>query len=260
MNYKNILIEKIEGISILKINRPKALNALNVHTLTEIEMAITTLSKDPDIGIIILTGAGEKSFVAGADIGEMINMTQSEGKAFVEMGHRVLNLLEDIPKPVLAAVNGYALGGGLELALACDMIFASENAKFGLPEINLGIIPGFGGTQRLSRVVGKMLAKQLIMTGEIFSVEKATKIGLVNDVFNSEDFMDQVIDFAKIILSKPSLAVSSVKSVINNGINMPIRDAGLLEILKFTILMTTEDQKEGMQAFLEKRKPVFKGS
>ncbi|MCD4737357.1 MAG: enoyl-CoA hydratase/isomerase family protein [Bacteroidales bacterium] len=259
MNYKNILIEQRDGIGILIINRPESLNALNNQTILEIEKGIDFLSCDSETGIIILTGAGEKSFVAGADIGTMINMTQAEGKAFVEMGHRVLNLIEDISKPVIAAVNGYALGGGLELALACDMIFASTNAKFGLPEINLGIIPGFGGTQRLPRLVGKIIAKQLIMTGEIFTAEKALNIGLVNDVFNSEGFLDQVIDFARIILSKPPLAVESVKNVINKGINMPFREAGLLEILNFTILMTTGDQKEGMKAFLKKRKPLFRG-
>lgn len=257
--FENIKLEKKDRIGILTIDRPKALNALNPQTMKEIEKALYEFRDNPEIGIIIITGAGEKAFVAGADISVIAEMNSFEGKDFAEMGHRVLALIEELPKPVIAAVNGFALGGGCELAMACDMIFASKRAKLGQPEVNLGIIPGFGGTQRLTRLVGRNKAKELIMTGDMISADEAYQIGLVNAVFEDTEFMDKVFSIAEKILKKGPLAIAMGKKAVNEGADLTLQSANKMEIMDFAILLSTEDQKEGMKAFLEKREANFKG-
>jgi enoyl-CoA hydratase len=259
MTYKNIVINKKGRIGILIISRPEKLNVLNTQTLVEMEKALHLLSDDAEVGIIIITGSGEKAFVAGGDISSMVEMSPFDSKKFLELGHRVLRLIEDMPKPVIAAVNGYALGGGLELAIACDLIFAPKSAKLGQPEVNLGIIPGFGGTQRLTRLIGRAKTKELILTGEIIDADEACRLGLVNKVFDDAIFLEKVFEVAEKILKKAPLAIAMAKKAVNEGADLPLEAANSLEIMDFTILMSTEDQKEGMKAFLEKRKPVFKG-
>lgn len=259
ITYKNIIVERKGKVGTLTVSRPEKLNVLDTPTLLEIEKALYELLNDDGVGIIIITGAGEKAFIAGADISAMIKMNPLESKEFLELGHRILRLIEDMSKPVIAAVNGYALGGGLELSMACDMIFVSKKAKFGQPEVNLGIIPGFGGTQRLTRLVGRSKAKEIIMTGELLGAEEAYRLGLVNAVFEDEVFNEEVLTVAEKILTKAPLAVAMSKKAVNEGADLPIQTAISMEVMDFTILMSTEDQKEGMKAFLEKRKPVFRG-
>jgi enoyl-CoA hydratase len=257
--FENIKTEKKGKTGILTIDRQKALNALNPATLNEIETALCGFRDDPEVGIIIITGAGEKAFIAGADISAMVDMTPLQAKEFAELGHRVLKFIEELPKVVIAAVNGFALGGGCELAMACDMIFASKKAKLGQPEVNLGIIPGFGGTQRLARLVGRNKAKEIVMTADMIPAEEAWRIGLVNAVFEDAEFMDRVITVAEKILKKGPLAISMAKKAINEGLEIPLPSANKMEILDFAILMSTSDQKEGMKAFLEKREAKFTG-
>lgn len=258
-DFQNIRIEKRDRIAILTISREKALNALNRETLYEIEEALKKLRDDQETGLIIITGAGEKAFVAGADIPTMVEMTPLQSYEFMKLGHRVMKLIEEIEKPVIAAVNGYALGGGCELAMACDMIFASRRAKFGQPEVKLGIIPGFGGTQRLQRLVGRNVAKELIFTGDIIDAEEAMRIGLVNRIFENEELLDKVIEIANKILERGPIAIAMAKKAINEGGDLPLEVANRLEVMDSAILMSTHDQKEGMRAFLEKREAKFKG-
>lgn len=259
MVYENIVVERRGKVATITINRPKKLNALDTSTLIEIEKALHELLVDTEVGIIIITGSGEKAFIAGADVFAMIKMTPLESKDFLELGHRVLRLIEEIPKPVIAAVNGYALGGGLELAMACDMIFASKKAKFGQPEVNLGIIPGFGGTRRLTRLLGIAKTKEIIMTGEILDAEEAYRLGLVNAVFEDEEFNKKVLNVSEKVLEKAPLAIALAKKAVNEFAEIPLEAANSMEIMDFTVLMSTEDQKEGMRAFIEKRRPIFKG-
>jgi len=259
MNYQNITYElKDGGIAVVTINRPKVLNALNGPTLQELGQVFCDIASDPEARVVILTGAGEKAFVAGADISQMVEFNSLAGDTFANMGQEVLNSIENCPKVVIAAVNGYALGGGTEISMACDFIIASDKASFGQPEINLGIIPGFGGTQRLPRLVGKGMAKQLVCTGDIIKADEALRIGLVNKVVPSDELMDEVMGVAKKIASKGQVAVRVAKECVNRGVNMDLRHALAFERESFAILCSTEDQKEGMKAFLEKRKPEFK--
>lgn len=258
MNYKNLIVDKEGALAILTVNRPQALNALNSETLEELEKAITAIAEDKSIKVLIITGAGEKAFVAGADIAYMRDLTAVEGKLFGELGQRVFRLIEELPIPVIAAVNGFALGGGCELAMACDIRVASENAKFGQPEVGLGITPGFGGTQRLPRLVGEGMAKEMIYTGDMIDAAEALRIGLVNHVVPQEMLMDYCRKMAGRILSRAPLAVRFSKQAINEGMQTDI-DRGLtIEADLFGICFSTEDQKEGMTAFIEKRKPEFK--
>lgn len=257
--YETIKWEVKEGIGIITISRPEKLNALNRQVLVELEDLIMNHIKDNvEVKVVILTGEGDKSFVAGADIETMSEMNSREGLKFSDHGHKVLNLIENLEQPVIAAVNGYALGGGCELALACDIIYASENAKFGQPEVKLGIIPGFGGTQRLVRAVGPIKAKELIFTGKMISAQEAKEIGLVADLFSQGELMEKVKEVAKAIIQNGLIAVSQAKRVINYGKEAPLSTALEVEKQAFSALFDTEDQKEGMKAFLEKRKPNFK--
>ena len=258
MAYENISLSVEEGIAILKVNRPKVLNALNRATLLEIQRALKELEKDPGVRVLIITGEGEKAFVAGADISEMAPMNPKEALEFSKLGHKTLSLLEDFPCPVIAAVNGYALGGGLELVLACDIILASENARLGLPEVTLGICPGFGGTQRLPRLIGKARAKELIFTGEMIDAKKAYEYGIVNKVVPQDKLLDEAKEIARKIAKNGPLAVRTAKRLVEMGLETSLRNGEAMEMEAWANLFATEDQKEGMKAFLEKRKPEFK--
>ncbi|RPJ10759.1 MAG: crotonase [Deltaproteobacteria bacterium] len=259
MEFKNISLSAENEIGILTINRPKALNALNIETLKDIQAGIQEVRNHPECKVLIITGAGEKAFVAGADIAEMRGMNSIEALDFSKLGHLTLKMVQDLDRPVIAAVNGYALGGGTEIALACDLIYASENAKFGLPEVTLGVFPGFGGTQRLSRLIGKGKAKELIFTGKIISASEAFDMGIVNRVFPQASLMEETKKLAAPIAGNGPVGVRLAKMVVDAGFNMDLTEACSLESYAFSIAFATEDQKEGMTAFLEKRKPGFKG-
>jgi enoyl-CoA hydratase len=256
MAYENILVEHDPSISLITVNRPKALNALNSQTLRELTQAVRECA---DSRVIILTGAGDRAFVAGADIAEMVAMGPWQAREFSELGHVVTALLEDIPAATIAAVNGYALGGGLELAVACDMIYASENARLGLPEVSLGVTPGFGGTQRLVRLVGKLRAKEMIFTGEWVDAKRALEIGLVNAVLPREKLLEHCRSVAGKIAQKGPLAVARAKRLVERGYDIPLRAANRQEAESFALLFDTEDRREGMRAFVEKRPSKFKG-
>jgi enoyl-CoA hydratase len=259
MDYKNILLSVEGEIGILTINRPKALNALNIETLEEIQMGIQEVKKDPALKVLILTGAGEKAFIAGADITEMRGMGPMEALHFSKMGHSTLKMIQDLERPVIAAVNGFALGGGTEVAIACDFAYASENARFGLPEVTLGIFPGFGGTQRLPRLIGKGKAKELIFSGKMISAQEAYQTGIVNRVVPLASLMEETKKTAAQIAANGAVGVRLAKMLVDVGFNMDLTAACSLESYAFGIGFATEDQKEGMTAFIEKRKPNFRG-
>ena len=260
MAYENIIFQVEDGISTITFNRPETLNALNSELLKEFSQALDEIAANEDIRVLILTGAGEKSFVAGADIAELATFNALQAKRFSERGHFMMNKLQELPIPVIAAVNGFALGGGSEIALACDFIYASENAMFGQPEINLGIIPGFGGTQRLPRLIGKNMAKEMIFTGKMIPAAKAHTFGMVNRVCSQESLMDEVIKTAKNIVSKGKASLRAAKQAINSGMNVDLNSGCSIEIDAFSLCMASPDAKEGTSAFLEKRKADFKGS
>jgi enoyl-CoA hydratase len=259
MAYENIIFEKDGEIAVIKFNRPKALNAINPAMLVDVDDALDHIEKDPDVRVLILTGEGEKAFVAGADIAYMVKLDPLEGRKFSRAGQELLLRIEALSIPVIACVNGFALGGGTEIAIACDFIYASENAKFGQPEINLGIIPGFGGTQRLSRLVGKGMAKELCMTGAIISAQEAKAIGLVNKVFPPDKLWEETVKTAKVISSKGKVSLKVVKHCINRGYDLDLRSGLYLEADGFAMCKVSPDAAEGMTAFLEKRKPQFQG-
>ena len=260
MAYNTIIFKIRENIATITFNRPEILNALNEEALKEFSNALDEVNANEDIRVLILTGAGEKSFIAGADIKQFLTFNTLKAKSFSEMGHSLMNKLQELPIPVIAAVNGFALGGGCEVALACDFIYASENAMFGLPEITLGIIPGFGGTQRLSRLIGMSMAKEMIFTGKMIPAAEAKNIGLANMVCSQEQLMDEVIKTAKTIASKGKVSVRAAKQAINNGVNVDLSTGCRIEIDAFALCFTSPDAREGALAFLEKRKPDFKGS
>ncbi len=259
MEYKNIKLELFDNYAILKIDRPKALNALNPETVSELNMAYEEIEKLDNIKVVILTGGGEKSFVAGADIKAMSNLTVNEAYKFAMAGQKLGLNINESDKIYIAAVNGFALGGGCELALACDFAYASEKAKFGQPEVGLGVIPGFGGTQRLTRVIGLAKTKELVYTGDMVKADEAMRLGIVNKVFSPETLMEETIKTAEKIAKNAPLAVSNSKKVINKGLSMDMHQAVELETLAFASLFGSKDQKEGMKAFMEKRKADFKG-
>jgi len=260
MDYKNILFEvKDDGVGLLTVNRPKSLNALNPETLDEISDVIDRIEKEQNVKVLVITGAGEKAFIAGADITEFPKMNALQAYIFAEKGQRLFFRLEKLPIPVIACVNGFALGGGCELAMSCDFIYASDKAKFGQPEINLGIIPGFGGTQRLSRLVGRAKAKELCMTGEMISAEEAKAIGLVAKVFPADKLLEETLKIASDLAKKSQIAIRAIKRVIDEGVGMDLRSGCELEANAFAMTFTSEDAREGVAAFLEKRKPSFKG-
>lgn len=255
--YETIKYEVSEGIALVTINRPKAMNALNGQVLDELYAAFNEFEKEDAAKVAIVTGEG-KAFVAGADIAQMKDSNPIEGRALIAKGHKVMNYMESIEKPIIAAVNGFALGGGCELAMACDFRIASEKAKFGQPEVNLGIIPGFGGTQRLPRLVGKGMAKYLIMTADMIPAEEAYRIGLVEKVTAPDDLLPACQEIAKKIMTKAPIAIGIAKSTINNGYDLDLRAGSMLEVEAFASTFSSEDKQEGMAAFLEKRAPEFK--
>jgi len=259
MAYENLLLEKEGALAILYVNRPKALNALNKDTLLEMKDAITAIKDDPEIDVLIVTGAGDKSFVAGADIAFMKSLTAVEAREFGALGQEVFRMIEAMEKPSIAAVNGFALGGGCELAMCCDFRIASSKAKFGQPEVGLGITPGFGGTQRLPRLVGSGMARQMLYTADVINASEALRIGLVNNVVAPEELMDVVKGIAGRIISKGKLAVRFSKVAANEGLQTDIDRAMTIEADLFGLCFSTEDQKEGMGAFIEKRSPNFTG-
>jgi len=254
MDLKNIVMEVQDNIAVIKINRPDALNALNHEVLKELEEVLYQLGDDEKIKVVIITGEG-KAFVAGADIGEMKGMSGIQAMDFSKLGQGVFALIESMEKPVIAAINGFALGGGSELAMACDIRIASDKAKIGQPEVNLGIIPGFGGTQRLSRLIGPANAKMLIYTGDIIDAQTALNVGLVNKVVPAEELMKEALEFAKKVISKGPNAIKFAKAVINKGIQADLLTGSSYEMEAFGLCFSTGEAKEGMSAFLEKRKP-----
>lgn len=255
-NYLSLKIE--QEVGILTIERPKVLNALSTEVLEELDMILDEVAVTPAIQVLLVTGSGEKSFVAGADIAEMKEKSVFEGRAFSEFGNKVFSKLANLTQPTIGCINGFALGGGCELALACDMRIGAENAKFGQPEVGLGIIPGFGGTQRLARLIGPGVAKELIFTGKTIDAKEALRIGLLNNVVSPEELMPTGMKMASQIKKNARFAVELSKDVINRGLEMPLDHALRYEAEVFGSLFSTEDQSEGMEAFLNKRKADFK--
>jgi len=257
VEYKNIVLLKEGKVAVLTISRPKALNALNSETLKELDLAIDEIANDDEIYAVVLTGEG-KAFVAGADITEMKDLDAISGRKFGNLGNKVFRKLETLEKPIIAAVNGFALGGGCELSMACDIRIASSKAKFGQPEVGLGITPGFGGTQRLARLVGLGMAKELIYTAKIINAQEAFRIGLVNNVFEPENLLTEAKLLANTIASQAPIAVSFCKAAINKGIQVDIDTALSYEAEVFGLCFATEDQENGMIAFVQKTEKSFK--
>jgi enoyl-CoA hydratase len=259
MAYENILYEKRDGIAFITFNRPKVLNALNRRTVEELREALLDARSDEAVRVLILTGAGEKSFVAGADIGELALQTPVHGKEFSLFGQGVFHLLETMGKPSICAINGFALGGGCELALSCTIRLAGKAAKLGQPEVKLGIVPGYGGTQRLARLCGKGIAHELCLSGEMISADEALRVGLVNHVYEPAELLPAAEALAKKIIANAPVAVKYTMEAIERGFEMPQEEGLLLEASLFGLACSTEDMKEGTRAFLEKRAANFKG-
>lgn len=259
MAYENLLYEKRDGIGFVTFNRPKVLNALNRKTIEELHHALLDARDDAAVRVLVLTGAGEKAFVAGADINELAQQTPVNGKEFSLYGQGVFHLLETIGKPSICAINGFALGGGCELALSCSIRLASKSAKLGQPEVKLGILPGYGGSQRLVRLCGKGMAHELCLTGEMITAEEAQRIGLVNHVYEPSELLPAAESIAKKIIEKAPLAVKYCMEAIERGIEMPQEEGLFLEATLFGLCCATEDMREGTQAFLEKRTAKFQG-
>ena len=259
MNYENILYEKKDGIAYITFNRPKVLNALNRMTVEELRHALLDARGDESVRVLILTGAGEKSFVAGADIGELAQQTPVNGKEFSLYGQSVFHLLETMGKPSICAINGFALGGGCELALSCTIRIASKTAKLGQPEVKLGIIPGYGGTQRLTRLCGKGVAHELCLSGEMITSEEALRIGLVNHIYEPAELIPAAEAIAKKIIANAPVAVKFTMEAIERGMEIPQEEGLFLEATLFGLACATEDMREGTKAFLEKRAAQFKG-
>ena len=259
MAFDNLLIERDGAVALVTINRPKVLNALNIPTLDDLRRAALELKRDDAIRVIVITGSGEKSFVAGADINEFVTQSPSSGRDQALAGQHVFDLIENLGKPVIAAVNGYALGGGCELAMACTLRIAADTAKFGQPEINLGLLPGYGGTQRLPRLIGKGKAMELILTGAPISAAEAERIGLVNRVVPAADLMTEARGLAATLASQAPIATAYIIHAINHGVEMPFAQGCAYEATLFGLAFATDDMREGTRAFLEKRKPAFRG-
>jgi enoyl-CoA hydratase len=252
-------LERRGRVAILTLNRPGALNALSVSMLDALDGHLNALENDPEIRALVLTGAGERAFTAGADINHMREATPLQARDYARRGHAVTNRLESFPKPVIAAVNGYALGGGCELALACDIRLASEKAQFGLPEVNIGILPGWGGTQRMARATSPGFAKELIFTGRRVNADEARARGLANHVYPHEELMERAVALAEEIATKPPWAIAAAKEVVNLALEGDLQGHLARELDAFALAFTTEDQREGMAAFFEKRTPEFRG-
>ena len=256
---ENVRLEKRNKIAYVTIDRPKVLNALNMATMQELHQVFTELKDDKEIRVVILTGGGEKAFVAGADINELAKNDAVQAKAYTHRGQAVLDLMENLGKPVIACINGFALGGGCEIAMACTMRLASENAKLGQPEVKLGIIPGYGGTQRLPRLVGTGLAMQMVLTGEMISAQEAHRIGLVNEIVPADRLIPRAEEIAGKIIGMAPLAIQYCMEAVNQGMNMTLQEGLFLEDTLFGVCCATEDKKEGTTAFLEKRAANFQG-
>lgn len=259
MVYKTLVVEERDRIAILTVNRPEALNALNHDVISDLTNAVEVFSERDDIMVIVLTGAGEKAFIAGADLKYLSSLSPKEVFEFVGKGQELAFSIEKSPKAIIAMVNGFALGGGCEVAMACDLIIASERATFGQPEVNLGIIPGMGGTQRLPRLVGRNRTKELVLIGDHIDANRAYEIGLANKVFPSSKLLDETIKIAEKIASKAPFAICAAKRAVNQGFEAGLVDGCYLELNSFALCFATEDSREGVGAFLEKRKPAFKG-
>jgi enoyl-CoA hydratase len=259
MTFSNILFEKKNAIAYVTVNRPKVLNALNMATMEELRAAFHDIKNDAAVRVVIMSGAGEKAFIAGADIGELAKNDAVTAKEYTHRGQSVLNLIENLGKPVIACINGFALGGGCEIAMACTMRLASENAKLGQPEVKLGIIPGYGGTQRLPRLVGKGIAMQLLLTGEMITAQEAHRVGLVNEVTAPAELIPRAEAIAQKIIANGPLAVQYTMEAVNKGMETPLAEGLYLEATLFGVACATEDKKEGTSAFLAKRQAQFKG-
>jgi enoyl-CoA hydratase len=259
VSHENILVEVQEGIATVTVNRPKVLNALNDLTLRELAAAFDELKADEAVRCLIVTGAGEKAFVAGADINELAKMTPLGAKDLAYFGQQVLARLERMGKPSIAMINGFALGGGCELALACTLRTASTGARLGLPEVSLGILPGYGGTQRLARIAGPGVAREWVLTGDMFTAEEAHRVGVVNRIFAPEELREGTFKLARTLLSRAPVALRLGLEAIQRGINVGQQEGEVMECDMFGLAATTEDMREGMRAFLEKRAAVFKG-
>jgi len=259
LEFTNVILEKADRIATLTINRPKALNALNKDTLLEIKAAVENVRDDDSIDVLIITGAGDKAFVAGADITYMLDINAMQAREFGQIGQASFSLIETMSKPVIAAINGFTLGGGCELAMACDFRFCTEKSQFGQPEVRLGVTPGFGGTQRLPRLVGLGMAKEILYTGDNIDAQEALRIGLVNKIIPEAELMDYVKKIAKNISARGAVAVRLCKDAVNEGMQTDIDRAMSIEADIFGLCFATADQKEGMRAFVEKRKAQFTG-
>jgi enoyl-CoA hydratase len=259
MPFENLKLEKKNAIAYVTVDRPKVLNALNMATMQELWQVFSELKEDKQVRVVILTGSGEKAFVAGADINELAKNNPVEAKAYTHKGQAAVDLIENLGKPVIACINGFALGGGCEIAMACTMRLASENAKLGQPEVKLGIIPGYGGTQRLPRLVGTGLALQILLTGEMVSAQEAHRIGLVNEVVPAGRLLARAEEIAQKIIAMAPLAIQYCMEAVNQGMNMTLPEGLFLEATLFGICCATEDKKEGTTAFLEKRAANFQG-
>jgi enoyl-CoA hydratase len=260
MSYENLLYEKRDGIAYITFNRPKVLNALNRKTIEELHQVLVDARDDSSVRVLILTGAGEKAFVAGADINELAQQTPADGKEFSVYGQNIARLLETMGKPSICAINGFALGGGCEMALCCSIRIASKTAKLGQPEVKLGIIPGYGGSQRLARLCGKGVAHELCLTGEMVSAEEAQRVGLVNHVYEPAELLPAAETMAKKIIDQAPLAVKYCMEAIERGVEMPLEEGLFLEATLFGLCCATADMREGTKAFLEKRAAHFKGN
>lgn len=259
MSYENLLYEKKDGIAYITFNRPKVLNALNRKTVEELQLVLLDAKNDESIRVLILTGSGEKAFVAGADINELAQQTPVNGKEFSLFGQSVFHLLETIGKPSICAINGFALGGGCELALCCSIRLASKTAKLGQPEVKLGILPGYGGSQRMARLCGKGTAHELCLTGEMITADEAQRVGLVNHIYEPTELLPAAESMAKKIIEKAPLAVKYCMEAIERGVEMPLEEGLFLEATLFGLCCATEDMREGTKAFLEKRAAQFRG-
>src|SRR5687768_16282940 len=258
-NLENLLVERDGAVATVTINRPKVLNALNAQTLDELRRTILVLKRDDGVRVVIITGAGERSFIAGADINELAVQTPVTGREHARSGQHILDLIEQMGKPVIAAINGFALGGGCELAMACTIRIASDTARLGQPEVNLGIIPGYAGTQRLARLIGRGRALELLLTGDHVTADEAHRLGLVNEVVPAAGLMDEARKLAAALASKAPVASRYILDAVNKGLDMAFADAQVFEATLFGLVSSTDDMREGTRAFLEKRKAEFKG-
>ena len=259
MTFETLRVEQSNGVATVTINREQVLNAINRATLQDLDDCLTNLQSDSSVRVVVLTGAGNRAFIAGADISELAEMTPTSGHAIARRGQALCERIERSTVPFIAAVNGFALGGGLELAMACTFRIAADTATFGQPEVNLGLIPGFGGTQRLPRLIGPALALEMLLTGKSIDAGDAGRVGLVNRVVAAEKFLDEVGDLARLLASKPPVAVKYILEAVRTGMQISLPEARELEATLFGLVAATEDMREGTQAFLEKRAAVFKG-